>query len=52
MNIIARNFDRDLTRDDAAEALAVLRSWVKDAAEEEVETLDPAIAKLLRGEAV
>ena len=52
MNILARNFDREPTRDDAAEALALLRNWVKDAAEEEIETLDPAIARLLRGEAV
>ncbi len=52
MNIIARDFDRDLTRDDAAEALALLRSWAKGAAKEEVETLDPAIARLLGGKAV
>ena len=50
MNIITRDFDREFTRDEAAEALAVLRSWVKGAADEEVETLDPAVARLLRGE--
>ncbi len=52
MNIVTRSFDRDLTRDDAAEALALLRSWVETAESSELETLDPAIARLLKGEAV
>ena len=45
MNI---HFSRDqLSRDDAAKALAVLRSWAATADKGEVATLDPAIAKLL-----
>ena len=50
MNIYTKNFDRELTREDAADALDLLRAWAKDAAAEEIATLDPSIAKLMPGE--
>ncbi|MDJ1016593.1 MAG: GTP cyclohydrolase FolE2 [Paracoccaceae bacterium] len=49
MNLIARDFDREPTREDAAEALRLLRSWAKAAEGSEIETLDPVIARLLPG---
>ncbi|PWR03519.1 GTP cyclohydrolase I FolE2 [Meridianimarinicoccus roseus] len=46
MNIHSPVLDRDLTREDAAQALAVLRRWAGQATEAEVETLDPAVKRL------
>ena len=39
MNLHSSNFAREFTRDDAKEALGLLRDWVQSAAAEEVETL-------------
>ena len=49
MNIHAKDFDREPTREDAADALELLRNWAKGAEEEEIRTLDPTIARLLPG---
>ena len=49
MNIHTPEFDRDLTREDASEALAVLRHWAAKADARDIETLDPSIARLLPG---
>jgi GTP cyclohydrolase I len=46
MNIQLPVLDRDPTRDDAAEALAILRRWAEQASPAEVETLDPAVSRL------
>ncbi|MGS4944736.1 GTP cyclohydrolase FolE2 [Meridianimarinicoccus sp. RP-17] len=46
MNIHSPVLDRDPTRDEAAEALAVLRRWAAQASPAEVDTLDPAVARL------
>ena len=46
MNYIGK-IDRDPNRDEAAEALAVLRRWAASADPTEVAQLDPAIARLL-----
>jgi GTP cyclohydrolase I len=46
MNIHSPVLDRDPTRDEAAEALAVLRRWAAQASTAEMETLDPAVARL------
>lgn len=51
MNIQRTKPDEVLDRDDAAQALSVLRAWAASASPEEVADLDPAIARLLpRGE--
>ncbi|MEO0693515.1 MAG: GTP cyclohydrolase, FolE2/MptA family, partial [Pseudomonadota bacterium] len=47
MNIHSTTIERELTRDDAARALATLRAWAGAAAPEEVATLDPAISRVL-----
>ena len=49
MNIHAKDFDREPTREDAADALELLRTWAKRAEAEEITTLDPSIARLLPG---
>ena len=41
--------ERDPSREDAAEALAMLRRWADKASKDEISTLDPAIARLLPG---
>jgi len=46
MNIHSPVLDRDPTRDEAAAALAVLRRWAAQAPRAEVDTLDPAVARL------
>ena len=48
MNIHSKS-DTDVSRDDAAEALAVLRRWAQGATPEEVATLDPLVARLQPG---
>ena len=49
MNIHTPKIDRDLSREDAAEALATLRRWAETATEDEIATLDPAVSRVLPG---
>lgn len=48
MNIHSKS-QGDVTQDDAAEALAVLRRWAEHATPEEVANLDPLVARLQPG---
>ncbi len=50
MNIYIKDFDREPTREDAADALELLRAWAKGAEAEEIATLAPSIAKLMPGD--
>ena len=50
MNLHSRDMDREPTRAEAEAALALLRRWAGDVSAQEVQTLDPAVAKLLPGE--
>ncbi|WP_413719697.1 GTP cyclohydrolase FolE2 [Silicimonas sp. MF1-12-2] len=50
MNIHSPDFLLDVTRDDAAKMLDLLRGWVKQADAAEIETLDPALRQLLPGQ--
>ena len=47
MNVHSTDFDREPTRDEARQALAVLRKWAAEADGAEIDTLDPAIARLI-----
>lgn len=47
MNIHASSIEREVTADDARAALSLLRRWASQASDEEIGTLDPAIARLL-----
>ncbi|WP_172329541.1 GTP cyclohydrolase FolE2 [Mangrovicoccus sp. HB161399] len=49
MNIHTPKPEREPTREDAAEALALLRRWAGDATPAEIETLDPALEGLMPG---
>jgi len=49
MNIHTAELERAPNRDDAARALRVLRSWAGQANATEIDTLDPAIARLMPG---
>jgi len=49
MNVYTPEFSRLPDREDAASALRTLRRWADGATEEEIATLDPAIARLLPG---
>ena len=49
MTIHAPTLQRKPDQDEAAEALAVLRSWARGASDAEISQLDPAIAKLIPG---
>ena len=49
MNIHSPDLEREPTRAEAEAALALLRRWAGDATEAEVDTLDPAIARLVPG---
>ncbi len=49
MNIHTPDLDRAPTREEAADALALLRRWAGDATETELSTLDPAVARLVPG---
>ncbi|THD75645.1 GTP cyclohydrolase I FolE2 [Thalassobius vesicularis] len=51
MNFHSSDMNRELTREEAAEALARLRAWARGASEAEIADLDPAVARLLPGEA-
>jgi GTP cyclohydrolase IB len=52
MNIPTTEFDREPTRDEAQEALSVLRRWAGVATPEEVATLDPLVSRLIPGQEV
>ncbi len=49
MNIHSTEFEREPTREEAARALALLRVWARSASEDEVNTLDPLIGRLIPG---
>ena len=49
MNVHTPEFDRLPDREDAASALTLLRQWADEASDEEISTLDPALARLLPG---
>ena len=49
MNIHPRDIDRDPTREEAEEALHMLRVWAGGASKDEIATLDPVISRLLPG---
>lgn len=49
MNVHTGKFDALPDREDAASALRVLRTWADSATAAEIDTLDPAIARLLPG---
>jgi GTP cyclohydrolase I len=51
MNIRVTTDPETPTREDAAEALRLLRDWADSAPAEDVAGLDPAVARLLRGDA-
>jgi len=51
MNIHSK-FDRELTADEAAEALALLRHWAGQVTDEEVAALDPLVSRLVPGKEV
>ncbi|WP_397544673.1 GTP cyclohydrolase FolE2 [Roseovarius salis] len=50
MNIQTVKLDKGLDREDAKQALSMLRAWAASASREEVAELDPQLARLLRGE--
>ena len=52
MNLHDKDFTRDLTRDEAAEALALLRRWAAGVSDEEVAQLDPLVSRLVPGKEV
>ena len=49
MNIHSPDFEREITREEAAQMLKLLRGWASTAEHTEVETLDPALHGLLPG---
>ncbi len=49
MNFHATDLSREPTRDEARAALRLLRNWAAGAKQDEIATLDPAIARLLPG---
>ncbi|AGI72748.1 hypothetical protein OA238_c27120 [Octadecabacter arcticus 238] len=52
MNIRPKDLNRDLTHEDAAEALALLRNWAGQVTDEEVAALDPLVSRLVPGREV
>ncbi|MFQ6549090.1 GTP cyclohydrolase FolE2 [Aestuariibius sp. 2305UL40-4] len=52
MNLHTTDFDREPTREEAANALALLRHWAGGVTPEEVATLDPMVSRLLPGREV
>ena len=52
MNLHMPDIDREPTRDEAEQALALLRRWVGEASAEEVATLDPLVSRLIPGQEV
>ncbi len=52
MNIHSQGFDRELTSEEAAEALALLRRWAGQVTDEEIAALDPLVSRLVPGKEV
>lgn len=52
MNIHAKDLGRELTADEAAQALALLRQWAGQVTDEEVAALDPLVSRLVPGKEV
>ena len=52
MNIHSKDFDRELTQEEAAQALALLRHWAGQVTDEEVAALDPLVSRLVPGKEV
>jgi GTP cyclohydrolase I len=52
MNLHSPDLDRELSRSEAEDALALLRRWAARATPEEVADLDPTVARLLPGREV
>lgn len=52
MNIRPKDLNCDLTHEDAAEALALLRNWAGQVTDEEVAALDPLVSRLVPGREV
>ncbi len=52
MNIHSQDFDRELTSEEAAKALALLRHWAGQVTDEEIAALDPLVSRLVPGKEV
>lgn len=52
MNIHTKGLKRDLTHDEAADALALLRQWAAGVTDEEIAALDPLVSRLVPGKEV
>lgn len=52
MNIHSQKFDRELTSEEAADALALLRHWAGQVTDEEIAALDPLVSRLVPGKEV
>lgn len=52
MNIHSKDFKDNLTFDEAADALALLRHWASQVTDEEVAALDPLVSRLVPGKEV
>lgn len=52
MNIHTKGLKRDLTHDEAADALALLRKWAAGVTDEEIAALDPLVSRLVPGKEV
>ncbi|NBD28681.1 MAG: GTP cyclohydrolase I FolE2 [Alphaproteobacteria bacterium] len=52
MNLHSKDLARDLTREEAEEALSLLRRWAEGATDEEVAQLDPLVSRLIPGREV
>ncbi len=49
MNVHATDIQRTPTRNDAERAVTLLRAWAREATRDEIQTLDPLIARLISG---
>ncbi|WP_408005576.1 GTP cyclohydrolase FolE2 [Salibaculum griseiflavum] len=52
MNLHSKDLTRDLTLEEAEEALSLLRRWAQGVSEEEVAQLDPLVSRLIPGREV
>ncbi len=52
MNIHSKDLDRELSREEAEAALAMLRQWAATKTDEEVAQLDPLVSRLIPGKEV
>lgn len=52
MNLHSRDLDRLPSREEAEDALTLLRRWASDVSAEEVATLDPLVSRLIPGQEV